>query len=63
VSNWVLRVPLAVWVTYVLRADLVWVWAVILFDHVVRSGWLAISFQRGRWQQSPREVSRVAPRP
>jgi putative MATE family efflux protein len=60
VSNWGLRVPLAVWVTYVLQADLVWVWVVILFDHVVRSGWLAISFRRGHWQQSPGEASEVA---
>jgi Na+-driven multidrug efflux pump len=52
VSNWALRVPLAVLAAYVLRADLSWVWAVILFDHVVRSAWLAVSFQRGRWRSS-----------
>jgi Na+-driven multidrug efflux pump len=50
VSNWALRVPLAVLVAYVLRADLAWVWAVILFDHVARSAWLAVSFRRGRWR-------------
>jgi putative MATE family efflux protein len=60
VSNWALRVPLAVWVAYVLRADLVWVWAVILFDHVARSTWLAFSFRRGRWQHSTRATSQVA---
>jgi Na+-driven multidrug efflux pump len=59
VSNWVLRVPLAVGVAYVLRADLAWVWAVILFDHVARSIWLAVSFRRGRWQHSTRGKSRV----
>ena len=60
VSNWTLRVPLAVWVAYVLHADLVWVWAVILFDHVARSTWLAFSFRRGRWQHSTRVTSQVA---
>jgi putative MATE family efflux protein len=61
VSNWALRVPLAVLVTYVLRADLTWVWAVILFDHVVRSAWLAVSFRRGRWRSSASAAPRVAP--
>jgi putative MATE family efflux protein len=60
VSNWALRVPLAVLVAYVLRADLAWVWAVILFDHVVRSAWLAVSFRRGRWRSSAGAAPRVA---
>jgi hypothetical protein len=25
---------------------------VILFDHVTRSVWLAVSFRRGRWRSS-----------
>ena len=61
VSNWALRVPLAVLVAYVLRADLTWVWAVILFDHVTRSAWLAVSFRRGRWRSSAGAAPRVAP--
>jgi Na+-driven multidrug efflux pump len=52
--------PTAVLVAYVLRADLAWVWAVILFDHVVRSAWLAVSFRRGRWRSSAGAAPRVA---
>jgi putative MATE family efflux protein len=60
VSNWALRVPLSVLVAYVLRADLTWVWAVILFDHVARSAWLAVSFRRGRWRTSAGVAPKVA---
>jgi putative MATE family efflux protein len=60
VSNWALRVPLAVLIAYVLRADLVWVWAVILFDHVTRSAWLALSFRSGRWRSSTIAAPRTA---
>jgi putative MATE family efflux protein len=60
VSNWGLRVPLAVLAAYVLRADLVWLWAVILFDHIARSAWLAVSFRRGNWQRSARESAQTA---
>jgi len=60
VSNWALRVPLAVLIAYLLHADLAWVWAVILFDHVTRSAWLALSFRRGRWRSSTGTASRVA---
>jgi len=59
-SNWALRVPLAVLVAYVLHADLTWVWAVILFDHVTRSAWLAVSFRRGRWRSSTGAAPRAA---
>lgn len=50
IGNWALRVPLAVVFGYVLEAPVVWIWIVILADHVVRATWLAASFRRGRWR-------------
>ncbi len=49
-GNWAFRVPLALLFAFVLRADLVWVWYPLIFDHLVRAAWLAWSFRRGRWQ-------------
>jgi putative MATE family efflux protein len=48
-GNWGLRVPLACLFALVLQLDLVWVWYVILFDHAMRTVWLARSFHAGRW--------------
>lgn len=49
VSNWALRVPLAAFCAYGLQTDVVWVWYALVFDHLVRTLWLAWSFRRGRW--------------
>jgi putative MATE family efflux protein len=49
VGNWLFRVPLALLCAVVLHTDVVWVWVVLIFDHVARSGVLLFSFQRGKW--------------
>jgi putative MATE family efflux protein len=49
-GNWAIRVPLALVAAYVFEAPVVWVWIVILADHTLRSAWLALAFQRGRWR-------------
>jgi putative MATE family efflux protein len=49
IGNWVFRVPFAWLVTSVLHADLIWVWAVLMLDHVARAIWLVWSFRRRDW--------------
>lgn len=49
VGNWLFRVPLALLCAVVLETSVIWVWVVLIFDHVARSGVLLISFQRGKW--------------
>jgi MATE family multidrug resistance protein len=53
VGNWVLRVPLAVLFATVLGTDVVWVWYALVFDHLTRTLWLAWSFRRGDWRDTP----------
>jgi Na+-driven multidrug efflux pump len=50
VANWALRVPLAFALAWILRAELVWIWSVLLLDHLARSLWLLRSFRRGAWR-------------
>lgn len=54
-GNWCVRVPVAVLVGAILELDVVWIWATLIFDHVARTVWMGISFQRGRWAD-PRSV-------
>jgi len=49
-GNWALRVPLAFVFALVLEFDVVWVWYALLFDHLMRASWLALSYRRGRWR-------------
>ncbi len=49
IGNWVFRVPLALLFAAVLEWDVVWVWYVLVFDHIARAAWLLVSFRRGRW--------------
>ena len=49
IGNWVFRVPFALLVTQVLHAELVWVWAVLMLDHVARAIWLVWAFRRRDW--------------
>ncbi len=50
-ANWALRVPLAFFLAYALRADVVWIWYTLMLDHFARTAWLAHSFRRGRWRE------------
>jgi len=51
-GNWIFRVPLALLVAKVFHADVVWVWATVVFDHVTRAIWLAWAFKRERWAKN-----------
>ena len=57
IGNWAFRVPLAFLFAGVFDAPVLWIWLVILGDHVARAIWLAVSFRRGRW--ATRRVSRA----
>ena len=48
VGNWVLRTPVAFFLAFVLRTDVVWVWYALMIDHLARAVWLTWSFRRGR---------------
>lgn len=52
IGNWLVRVPMAIFVAGYLELDVVWVWAVLILDHVVRSSFLGVAFVRGRWTES-----------
>jgi putative MATE family efflux protein len=49
IGNWAFRVPLAFLFALVFDAPVLWIWLVILGDHVARAVWLAVSFRSGRW--------------
>jgi putative MATE family efflux protein len=51
IGNWIFRVPFALLVTQVLHAELIWVWAVLMLDHVARAIWLVFAFRRRDWAQ------------
>lgn len=51
VGNWLMRVPFAALFAFVLHWDVVWVWVVILGDHIARTIWLSITFHGGKWRQ------------
>ena len=44
---------------------MLWIWLVILGDHVARAIWLALSFRRGRWatRSSPAKAPKPMERP
>jgi putative MATE family efflux protein len=48
VGNWVLRTPIAFFLAFVLKTDVIWVWYALTIDHLARTVWLAWSFRRGR---------------
>jgi len=49
-GNWAFRVPLAMAFTHA-GLPVVWMWIVLVFDHVARATIVGIVFVRGRWQQ------------
>jgi putative MATE family efflux protein len=61
IGNWALRVPLAFLFALGFGAPVLWIWLVILGDHVARAVWLAVSFRRGRWaSRAPRNSETIA---
>lgn len=50
-GNWGVRVPVAIALGAWLEVDVVWLWATLIFDHVVRTIWLGASFRRGGWRR------------
>jgi putative MATE family efflux protein len=50
VGNWLLRTPIAFFLAFVLRTDVIWVWYAIMIDHLARTLWLTASFRRGRFR-------------
>jgi putative MATE family efflux protein len=48
VGNWLLRTPVAFFLAFGLRTDVIWVWYALTLDHLARTIWLAWSFRRGR---------------
>lgn len=47
-GNWLIRVPLAyLFATH--GASVVWVWSVLVGDHIARSIWSVLAFRAGRW--------------
>jgi putative MATE family efflux protein len=51
IGNWVFRVPLGYFAAQVFHVALVWVWAIMIVDHVSRAIWLYFAFKYGRWDQ------------
>ncbi len=49
IGNWGFRVPLSWLAVRWLHADVVWVWAALIFDHLARAIWLVFVYSRGRW--------------
>jgi putative MATE family efflux protein len=62
VGNWGVRVPLAILCAKVLHTDIVWVWAVLVVDHVTRMIWLGVGFRNGTWKRRgpPRSFLRAS---
>lgn len=51
IGNWGFRVPFAWLVVNVLHEELIWVWAVLMLDHVARAMWLLWAFRRRDWSK------------
>jgi putative MATE family efflux protein len=49
VGNWGFRVPLSWLAVRWLHADVIWVWAALILDHLARAVWLVLVYWRGRW--------------
>ena len=50
-GNWGFRVPLGFLFAGVLSLPLVWIWSIMLIDHLARSVWLLWKFYFGRWYE------------
>ncbi|MCP5069299.1 MAG: MATE family efflux transporter [bacterium] len=48
IGNWIFRVPLAYLAAVVLDGPLLWIWLVLILDHLTRAIWLSVSYLRRR---------------
>lgn len=48
-GNWVFRVPLAWFAATVLEGPLLWIWLVLILDHLARASWLLFAYRRASW--------------
>ncbi|MAE95323.1 MAG: hypothetical protein CL910_11735 [Deltaproteobacteria bacterium] len=56
-GNWMFRVPLAWFAVVVLEGPLLWVWLVLILDHLTRAVYLTWAYRRGTWlTRAPRQV-------
>ena len=51
IGNWGIRVPVAIALGAIFQADVIWLWATLIFDHIARTLYLGVSFLRGRWRE------------
>ncbi len=51
-GNWMFRVPLAFAAARIFELDVFWVWVPLLFDHLIRAGWITWAFRRGHWTRN-----------
>jgi Na+-driven multidrug efflux pump len=49
-GNWIFRVPLGYLFASVLGLPLIWVWSIMVIDHLSRAIWLSWSFHTSDWQ-------------
>jgi putative MATE family efflux protein len=63
IGNWGIRVPVAIFLGAVVEADVIWLWATLIFDHIARTLYLGVSFLRGRWRETENTPSVGPPSP
>lgn len=49
VGNWGLRIPLAWLMAQVFHEPVLWAWAALVFDHILRAVWYVLRFRSERW--------------
>jgi putative MATE family efflux protein len=49
VGNWLLRIPLAWLMASVFHEPVLWAWAALVFDHILRAIWYVLRFRGERW--------------
>lgn len=50
-GSWLIRVPLGYTFSSLLSLPLIWVWGIMVLDHLLRAIWLTWAFRRGTWDQ------------
>jgi putative MATE family efflux protein len=55
IGNWAVRVPITMFLVYVVHAPVAWLWVAIIFDHATRAIWLLVGFRGGKWKTTLRD--------